>query len=149
MRTVASFIFASVFLAAPRPFDGAIIEARTTASSTLFLWEATPYVSRLAHDGISGAAGLREMEATGVAVLVKRTKGLHSRRFELRALYQKTGAVSPVYQAATFEGVERIFTMRSDARALERNAIAWTRDLRRGITPRGLVIDVTGSLPPP
>jgi hypothetical protein len=149
MFTFARFVFATVLLVAPRPFDGAIIEGRMTASATIFLWEATPYVTRLVHDRVLGTAGLREMEATGVGVLVKRAKGVHSRGIELRALYQKTGAVSPIYQVATLEGVEHVFTMRADVRALQRNAAAWTTDLRRGIRPRGLAIDVTGSLPPP
>lgn len=149
MFSFAGLVVASVIMAGARPFDGAIIEGRMTASSTLFLWEATPYVSRLVHDRVSGAAGLREMEATGVAALVKQAKGIHSRSIELRALYQKTGAVSPVYHAATLEGVERVFTMRADVRVLEKNAAVWAADLRRGITPRGLAILVTGSLPPP
>ena len=62
-------------------------------------------------------------------------------------LYTKTGAISPTYHTATFEGVERLLTFKAPVRD-GAQAAKWARELRAGHSVRGASIAVTGQLPP-
>src|SRR5437868_2017415 len=66
-----------------RPMQGHIVEARATVDTTLFLWDATPYVITLVHDRVLGNAGLRAMQATGAFALAQRAKRAVSRNVVL------------------------------------------------------------------
>ena len=139
---------AGAFATSARPAQGHVVEARATAASTLFLWDATPYVIALVHDRVLGSAGLRAMEATGATVLAQRAKTARSRNVVLRILYQKTGAVNPAYGAPTFEGVEVVAVLSATSRQVVRNGPAWAVQLAQGRTPKGLTVQILGRLPP-
>jgi hypothetical protein len=131
-----------------RPMQGHVVEARATAASTLFLWDATPYVIALVHDRVLGNAGLRAIQATGATALAQRAKAARSRNVVLRILYQKTGAVNPAYGAPTFEGVEVVAVLSAPAKQAVRNGPAWAAQLAQGRTPKGLTVQILGRLPP-
>lgn len=131
-----------------RPVLGHVVEARATASSTLFLWDATPYVVTLVHDHALGDAGLRAIQATAVTALAQRAKTARSRNVALRVLYQKTGAVNPAYGAPTFEGVEVVVLLSAPAKVAARNGAAWAAQLAQGRAAKGLTVRILGRLPP-
>jgi hypothetical protein len=135
--------------AALRPLQGHIVEARATAASTLFLWDATPYVTDLVHERLVGDDGLHALEATAVMALSQRVRTSRSSSADLRVIYQKTGAVSPVYGIATFAGVEVVVTLHARKGDLLRNGAAWASALAQGTIPKGLAVVVSGKLPPP
>ena len=133
---------------AVRPMQGHVVEARATSASTLFLWDATPYVITLVHDRVLGNAGLRAIQATAATVLAQRAKTARSRDVVLRILYQKTGAVNPAYGAPTFEGVEVVAVLSARAKEVVRNGAAWAAQLAKGHAPKGLTVQILGRLPP-
>lgn len=130
-----------------RPIEGQVIEARATASETLYLWDATPYVIHLSHDGLLGPAGLQALKQSALLAFRKRAETARSKRIILRVLYQKIGAIDPAYGHPTFAGVERVFTMRASRLDALRRTNEWERDLARQIVPPGLQIEITGRLP--
>jgi hypothetical protein len=131
-----------------RPVSGAVIMAKATSTSTLFIWDATPYVTQLVADKVLGDDGLHAIEASAIQALADKAKKVTTAALTLRVLYSKTGAVSPVYGAPTFAGIERVMTISVERTALAKNADAWSTTLGKGTTPDGVKIDVSGQLPP-
>ncbi|HET9393759.1 MAG TPA: hypothetical protein VFO29_09625 [Candidatus Rubrimentiphilum sp.] len=127
---------------------GNVIEARSNAATTLFLWDATPYVTSLVHDRNVGNAGLHALEAAAVRSLASHARSSRAKAVTLRVLYQKTGAVSPVYGNPTFAGVEVVLSIHADRKTLQKNAVAWETALAQGTVPKGLLLQVLGKLPP-
>ena len=138
----------AVTIAGLRPVQGQVILART-GSSALYIWDATPYVAQLVADGDLGSDGMRALEATALRALADRAKGSSADSVALRVVFQKSGAVSPVYGTATFEGMEEVMTLKAERKPLLAAATAWIEDLLHGKPASGLAIDVTGKLPPP
>jgi hypothetical protein len=131
-----------------RPLAGTVIMARAGAAP-LYVWNATPYVAQLGTDKLLGDPGLHALEATAVTALAEKAKSQTSSTIAVRVVYEKTGAVSPLYRTATFEGLEDVFTITADRKALVGSAAAWATSLQGGKTPQGLTIAVTGALPTP
>jgi len=73
----------------------------------------------------------------------------HAKSLTIRLIYQKTGAVSPVYGTATFEGIERLFELTASANDARSHAKQLADQLQHGSVPRGVDLNVTGKLPPP
>jgi len=133
---------------AVRPASGAVIMAKASGDSTLFIWDATPYVTQLVSDKMLGDDGLHAIEATAIQALADKVKKASTAAVTVRELYSKTGAVSPVYGSPTFAGVERVVTIGAQRAALEKNAEAWSASLAKGTIPQGVTIDISGKLPP-
>jgi hypothetical protein len=131
-----------------RPVSGAVIMAKATSASTLFIWDATPYVTQLVADKMLGDDGLHALEASAIQALAGKAKKATTVALTLRVLYTKTGAVSPVYGAPTFAGIERVLTISVERTALAKDADAWSTSLGKGTTPDGVKIDISGQLPP-
>ncbi len=132
-----------------RPLAGQVIEARANALQTVYLWDATPYVIGLVHDHLTGSAGLTALEETAVQALYNRSRNAHSKNLTIRVLYQKTGAVNPVYGNLTFAGIERVFTLSAARSAVAAYSNEWVNTLGKGRIPAGLQIQITGKLPRP
>jgi hypothetical protein len=131
-----------------RPLAGTVIMARAGASP-LYVWNATPYVAQLGTDKMFGDPGLHAIEATAVTTLAEKAKSQTSSTIAIRVVYEKTGAVSPLYRTATFEGLEDVLTITADRKALLASASPWVTSLQAGKSPQGLTIAVTGALPTP
>ncbi len=129
------------------PVRGTVVMARGGTTVT-YLWNATPYVTNLVAAHNVGQDGLHAMEATALVVLRERARSGTSPSMAITVLYERTGAVSPAYGTATFEGVERVFTLTAKRREILKNADVWTRNLADGVVPKGLSALVTGELPP-
>ena len=132
---------------AARVAQGSVIEARRSSSETLFLWDATPYVIALVRDHLLGQPGMRALESTALKSLSSRGGAARTRFVALRVLYQKTGAVSPIYGTPTFAGVEVVVLLRADKTVLRKNAAPWEAALAQGKVPKGLSLQVLGRLP--
>jgi hypothetical protein len=153
MKHKLTFLLLMSFLSAPaladavRSIQGNVIMARA-GDAPLFVWNATPYVGQLVNDKVLGDAGMRALEATALNALAQKARALDQKTVGMRVIYEKTGAVSPLYQTATFEGMEDVVTLTADRKALEAGLSAWTSQIQAGATPKGLTLAVTGKLPP-
>jgi len=130
-----------------RPVQGSVILARA-GSAALYIWNATPYVAQLVSDKRLGDGGLNELEATALSILTERAKAAASDTLTVRVFYEKSGAVSPAYGSATFEGMEQLLTLSAERKALGESGSHWSAELLGGKTPTGLSVSVTGALPP-
>ncbi len=152
---VACFAIAAALLAAPalaaqvRPLQGNVIMAKSTPAAALYVWNATPYVTQLVGDKLLGDPGMRAIEATALKALVAKAKGVHATELSIHVLYEKTGAVSPVYGTPTFMGMEKVATLRATRKRLLASGASWVDAVAAGTTPPGLTVEVTGKLPPP
>lgn len=133
--------------AAVRPFRGNVILARDGAQA-IYLWDATAYVTQLVSDRKLGESGLRALEASAVLALRNKAVSSHAQVVTLQVFYSKTGAVSPVYQTATFTGVEPVCTVTAKPADLVRSGALWARNVADGRLPKRLSIRATGKLPP-
>jgi len=127
--------------------EGSVIVTKTHGDA-LAIWDATPVltglVSRKAgHDDI-----MRELESDAATIMVQKLPVYKktARTLTLMVLYAKTGAISPTYNVATFEGVEKLLTLRASTRT--RLAGDPARDFRAGKTPASVQLRVIGKLPP-
>jgi hypothetical protein len=130
-----------------RPLQGTLTEARSTAQWSLFIWNATPYVAQLVKDQ-PGNQRLGELEATALRALIAKARASKSRLLTLRVLYDRTGAVNPIYNSPVYAGTERVLTMSALRSALQHGARLWLAQMTRAVIPKGLTITVTGKLPP-
>lgn len=130
-----------------RPMQGTLIEARSTAQESLFIWNATPYIAQLVKDH-PGNQRLGELETTGLRTLIAKAGASKSRVLTLRVLYERTGAVNPIYNSPIYAGTERVLTMSALRSALQRDARLWLGQMTGAVIPKGLTITVTGKLPP-
>ncbi|MHB8703194.1 MAG: hypothetical protein ACYC8W_03460 [Candidatus Tyrphobacter sp.] len=124
-----------------------VTKARGDAAA---IWDATAVLTALigAHDTKERVT--RELQADAVAVLVDRAGALrgYATSITITVLYAKTGAISPAYHVATFEGVERYMLVKATVTGALANGTSWESALRVGHPARGLTIMVVGSLPP-
>jgi hypothetical protein len=115
----------------------------------LAVWDATSELAALVAQKPSRKAALERLESDAALVFGDRAPALKKRATTLTVLvlYTKTGAISPTYHTATFEGVERLLTLKARVKDGAR-ARTWAQQLRAGRMIAGVSIDVTGQLPP-
>jgi hypothetical protein len=128
--------------------QGAFILARTGPQST-YVWDASQYIGSLVADKQLGDAGMQALEATAVGELADQAKSSSARTLAVTIIYQRTGAVSPAYNVATFTGVEKLCTIIVTRADVAKNGSAWANEIADGHTPPGVAIKMTGKLPPP
>ncbi|HEX3464747.1 MAG TPA: hypothetical protein VHS78_11925 [Candidatus Elarobacter sp.] len=152
IRRSLTFVLAAALaaLALPAAADdiGTVVIAKP-APDVLLLWDATPVVTRIVAEKTDRTAALQRLESSALELLAKRTTALKAARtLTVRVVYQKTGAVSPVYGTPTYEGVERVFELSGRPEDVHSKATAMERDLTAGRVPAGLHVAVSGALPP-
>jgi hypothetical protein len=149
---ITVFLCASTFSVAMagsiRPVAGPVILARSGVQST-YLWDASPYVTRLVADRNVGDAGMRTLEGTAVSVLRDKAASSHAKILVLHVVYTHSGAVSPVYGTLTFNGVEKLVTLTVARDAVIKRGAAWAQAVADGKIPHDLKVEITGKLPPP
>ncbi|MBV8362954.1 MAG: hypothetical protein JO018_01675 [Candidatus Eremiobacteraeota bacterium] len=129
--------------------DGMVVVAKG-GDKPLLLWDATPVVTTIVSTKQPRAAALQDLESRAMQILGERAPSLrHAKSLTIRLIYQKTGAVSPVYGTATFEGIERLFELTASANDARSHAKQLADQLQHGSVPRGVDLNVTGKLPPP
>lgn len=147
-RTLAGIIFCTL-VALPALADLGTVVVAKTGPTPLLLWDATPLVTQVVQNKQPREAALRDLESQAMQILGQHARGLkHAKSLTIRVLYQKTGAVSPVYGTATFEGVERVFELTASSADARAHAKQLAEGIARGTVPRGVRLNVTGTLPP-
>lgn len=114
------------------------------------VWDATADLTAVVAGKPTAEEALRRLKADAVTVLAEKGKVLSgdAKTLTIQAIYQRTGAVSPSYQTATFLGVEHLFTLKAEVVKATENAVTWSKQLKAGATPDGVTVTVTGKLPP-
>ena len=149
-RFTASLVLAFALCVGTAAADvaGNVIMSRGGAHP-MFVWDATPGVKDIVEKGTSRGEALRSLEAAAIELAKDRSARLNGAKdVTVIVMYSKTGDVSPVYQAATFTGVERLFTLVVSRSALAKNAAAYERSIAGGNVPKEINLKLTGELPP-
>ncbi|HEY4439437.1 MAG TPA: hypothetical protein VGN14_03220 [Candidatus Elarobacter sp.] len=151
LAALAAFAAAGIGIAvadAP-PLAGHVIVARTGADA-LLIWDASSDVSAIVADKSSNEDAERRLQRDGLRIIVSSLGKLDAsaKTISVRIVYDKTGAVSPVYGAATLADVERYATLTVPAAAIRAHTVVW-RDVEPGkALPAWVSFRVTGQLPP-
>ncbi|MBV9276958.1 MAG: hypothetical protein JOZ97_01835 [Candidatus Eremiobacteraeota bacterium] len=129
--------------------DGMVVVAKG-GDKPLLLWDATPVVTTIVSTKQPRQPALQDLESRAIQIVGQRVGSLkRAKNVTIRLIYQKTGAVSPVYGTATFEGIERLFELTVVADDARAHAKQLADALEHGTVPRGVSVNVTGKLPPP
>lgn len=124
-----------------------VVVGRTTAGVVGVLVDVTDAL--VANDPkTTPDATLKHLELVTLDALDENADRLpkNAKRAHVSVIYQKTGAVSPMYKTATFTGVERLLSLNLGVSAKDRAAARAA--LVAAKPPAGLVT-VTGQLPRP
>jgi len=137
---------ASAIATASPPGSVTLTRARGDA---LVVWDATDELTAIVAQKPTKKSALDRLESDAAQVFSERAPSLRktAKTLTILVLYTKTGAISPVYHTATFEGVERLLTLKAPVNQSAK-ATMWAQQLRAGRTVSGLSIHVTGQLPP-
>jgi len=147
-RTLAVIVFCTLFALPALAYLGTVVVAKT-GPAPLLLWDATTLITQVVQNKQPREAALRDLESQAMQILGQHARGLkHVKFLTIRVLYQKTGAVSPIYGTATFEGVERVFELTAFSKDARAHAKELADAIARGTIPRGVRLSVTGALPP-
>lgn len=130
-----------------RPVEGPIILERYGPTPE-YLWNASVYVAHLVAEKVLGDEGMHALEGSAVAALAEKTKRSVARMVSIRVVYARTGAVSRVYNSATFVGMEAVCTITASRADLQKHASEWIAKIAEGDAPSGVKIEITGKLPP-
>jgi len=148
LRTLACVAFCALGAQAALADQGMVVVAKGGASP-LLLWDATPLVTTIVTNKQPRPAAMRDLESQAMQILGDRVRALpRAKTLTIRMIYQKTGAVSPVYGTATFEGIERVFELTAPASDARLHAKQLADALGHGSLPASLHLNVTGTLPP-
>jgi len=115
----------------------------------LVVWDATDELTALISTKPTRKATLERLASDAALIYGDRAPALKktARSLTVLVLYTKTGAISPTYHTATFEGVERLLTIKGRTADFKR-AAQWSQTLAAGKTPPGLSLTIIGQLPP-
>ena len=145
--TVLLLFPAVAFADATRP-AGNVIVARTSGDALVILDASTDIAKFVADNAPDSAVndGLtRDAARVLAATLQKVDKSATS--ITVRVIYQKTGAVSPVYGTATFAGVERYATFKMSTKDAIDDRDKWRELGDAAMIPTWFAFSVTGTLP--
>jgi len=135
--------------AAEGSVKGNIVTAKSGAAA-LILWDATPEVAQAVSDQTPPSALMLELERQALQILRDKSEALsHSSTLTIRVLYEKIGAVSPVYNTPTFGGDERLFELTVPRQALFTQYDKLAAAAARGEFDAPAQLNVTGTLPQP
>jgi hypothetical protein len=128
---------------------GNVVVARASGDA-LVIWDASPEVAELVTsrtpDDRAGARLQRDALRVAADSLSKVESSASS--LTVRIIYSKSGAVSPVYGAATFAGVERYATVQLPFKDAQADRDHWKSLDAKAPLPKWIEVKVTGQLPP-
>jgi hypothetical protein len=128
--------------------QGTVVVARAEGDA-LVLWDASPVVADIVTNKEPRDEAMRKLEAQSIDVLASKAAVLkQTQTIAVRVIYAKTGAVSPVYHAATFASIEKVFTVTAATPKIASESAAWAKQLGAGKIPNDLSVTITGELPP-
>jgi hypothetical protein len=137
----------SAAIAADLP-AGTVVLAKSSPDA-LLLWDSSPVLAKLVGDKVGEAKALSALESDAVTIASQRAAKLTTAKtVTVQVIYSMTGAVSPVYNTATFAGVEKVLTVSGAPADLVKNGTAYAASLAQGTVPAAVKVSVTGKLPP-
>jgi hypothetical protein len=127
---------------------GNVIVARP-AGNALLIWDASADVAAIVANKNSDADAKTLLERDAARVLASSLSKIDASASSVavRVIYNKTGAVSPLYGSATFAGVERYATLHMAGKDAQSDRDRWREVPDGGPLPGWLAFDVTGELP--
>jgi hypothetical protein len=127
---------------------GNVIVARP-AGNALLIWDASADVTAIVANKTSDADAKTLLERDAASALAASLSKVASdaSSVTLRVIYQKSGAVSPVYGSATFAGVERYATLRLSGKDARSDRDRWREPAAGSPLPAWFAFDITGELP--
>lgn len=137
-------LFSNLHAAAATAGNAVLVKS---GSDALVLWDATQPVTEIVLQKKPRVQALRALEAQAVGIGESKVAA-GARTIAVRVIYARTGAVSPVYNAATFASVEKLATITMPAKPLKTLSRKWAQMFKDGKTPAGVTLRVTGALPP-
>jgi hypothetical protein len=147
------FFAAALSLSSPAIAVGAdvILGSQVVAkagATPVVLWDATPYVEKLVHQNLTHAKMFALIESTALRIAVERAPALVSAQtITVKVVYARIGAISPVYQNASFTDFERLLHVAVNRNQALANAARWSDADPNKPLPPGAVATVTGQLP--
>ncbi len=153
MRALPLALSSLLLAAGPSAAEGSVKGNIVTAKSgavALILWDATPEVAQAVSDQTPPSELMLKLERQALQILRDKSEALsHSSTLTIRVLYEKIGAISPVYNTPTFEGDERLFELTVPRQALFTQYDKLTAAAARGEFDAPAQLNVTGTLPQP
>ncbi|MBV8726790.1 MAG: hypothetical protein JO233_03310 [Candidatus Eremiobacteraeota bacterium] len=136
-------------LAAANTMPQGTVTLTKARGDALAVWDATDELTSLVAQKSTKKDVLARLESDAALVFGDRARPLKrtAKTLSILVLYTKTGAISPTYHTATFEGVERLLTFKARVRD-SAQAQKWAQQLRAGHSVAAVSINVTGQLPP-
>jgi hypothetical protein len=131
----------------PKP-AGNVIVARPSGAA-LLIWDASSDVTAIVSNKTPDAAANAMLERDAARVLATSLDKIDraATTITVRVIYQKTGAVSPVYGSATFAGVERYATLQVSAKDANSDRDKWREAGDAAPFPGWFAFAVIGALP--
>jgi hypothetical protein len=128
---------------------GNVVVARTSGDA-LVIWDASPEVAELVGERASDERASTKLERDALRVAAQSLGKIEksANTLSVRIIYTKTGAVSPVYGAATFAGVERYATLELPLKDALADRDHWKTLDAKAPLPKWIALKVTGQLPP-
>ena len=120
------------------------------SGDALIIWNASPVIASIVRSKLSDSQADDMLEHDAARVLVKMLPNIDrgTRTVTVRVIYDKSGAVSPMYGAATFQGFERYALLTAPAARAASDRDRW-RELKPSQSlPSWFSYKVTGRLPP-
>ncbi len=156
MRSFAALWFALVLgsfgapvLAEEPAIPGHVVVARVS-DDALIIWDASPEIAAIVTNKTADDAANAQLERDALRVLAQNVSRLEksAKSVTVRVIYNKTGAVSPVYGAPTFAGVERYATLEASYKDAAADRDKWKELDPKHAVPSWIAFKVIGRLPP-
>jgi hypothetical protein len=131
------------------PPTGHAVVARSSGDA-LLLWDASSEVSVIVSTKLSDDNANVRLKRDAIRVLAASVENVSkdASSVTIRVLYNKTGAVSPAYGAATFAGVEHYAEIKMTGTEFFHDRDRWRESSERAPLPAWLTFRVVGQLPP-
>jgi hypothetical protein len=147
-------IFALASLASPARAEetavpGHVVVARVS-DDALIIWDSSPEIAAIVTNKIADEAANNQLERDALKVLAQSLSKLEktAKTVTVRVIYNKTGAVSPIYGAPTFAGVERYATLEVPYKFAASDRDKWKELDAKHAVPSWVTFKVIGQLPP-
>ena len=150
-RVAAVFFFALMATATSQAEDvpGHAVLAQPSGDA-LIIWNASPVVAGIVRSKLTDAQADDMLERDATRVLAKMLPNIDrgTKTVTVRIIYDKSGAVSPMYGAATFQGFERYALLTAPAARTVSDQDRWRELKPSQPLPGWLSYKVIGLLPP-
>ena len=149
---IAAFTLAATSLPAladETGVPGHVVVARAS-DDALVIWDASAEIAAIVSNKVSDDAANNRIERDALRVLAQSLPKLEksTKSVTVRVIYNKTGAVSPVYGAPTFAGVERYATLEMSHKDAASNRDKWKELDAKTAVPAWVAFKILGQLPP-